>query len=129
MRALMPTLRPTAALRRLGVRLAFAALLAAALMPTFSRLMQPAGLSDWAAICQSTPSTADTGAPQGDQNGHADACAFCTLAHTTPVLGGGALPAVALLAYAPPVPPAVAVWRSRSTQARAPSARAPPSAA
>jgi hypothetical protein len=129
MRAPMPVLRPTAALRRLGVRLAFVALLAAALMPTFSRLVQPAGLSDWAAICQATPSTAGSGAPQGEQHEHGDACAFCSLVHTTPVLGGGALPAVAVVAYAPPAPPALAVVRKRVTQARAASARAPPSLA
>jgi hypothetical protein len=129
MRAPMPIPRPTAALRRVGVRLAFVALLAAALMPTFSRLVQPAGLSDGAAICQATPSTAGSGAPQGEPQDHGDACAFCTLVHTTPVLGGSALPAVALLAYAPPAPPVVAAWHSRATQSRAPGARAPPSAA
>ena len=129
MRALMPLLRPTAALRRLGVRLAFAALLAVALMPTLSRLAQPAGLADRAAICQATPSTSGTGAPQGEPDAHGDACAFCTLAHTTPALGGGAPPAVAVLAYAPPVPPAVTPLATPVSQARAPGARAPPALA
>ncbi len=86
MRALMHSLRPTAALRRLGLRLTFVALLAAALMPTFARVLQPVGLADRAAICQATPPAA----PQGEQHEHGDACAFCSLAHTTPVLGGAA---------------------------------------
>jgi hypothetical protein len=131
MRALLPTLRPTAALRRLSVRLAFVAVLAAALMPTFSRLLQPAALADWATICQAaqTGSGAERGASQDGAHEHGDACAFCTLAHTTPALGGAALPAVAVLAYAAPAPPAAAPVRAGVPQARAPSARAPPSLA
>jgi hypothetical protein len=126
MRALTSTLRPTAALRRLGVQLAFVALLVAALMPTLSRLMQPVGLSDWATICQATPAAAGSGAPQGEQHEPGDACALCSLAHTTPTLGGAAMPAVAVLAYAPPAPPATAQVHAGVAQARAPSARAPP---
>jgi len=129
MRALMPTLRPTAALRRLGVRLAFVALLATALMPTFARLAQTAGLSERAAICQATPPATGSGTPQGGQHAHGDACAFCSLAHTTPVLGGNSPPAVALLAYAPPVRPAATTLLVQVSQARTPGARAPPSAA
>lgn len=123
MRMLIPTLRPSDALRRLCVRLAFIALLAAALMPTLSRLMQPAGLADWAAMCQPAAPASNSGAPQQ----HGDACAFCSLAHTAPALGGAALPAVAVLAYAPPAPPAQPTVRAGVTQARPPSARAPPS--
>ncbi len=116
-------LRPTAALRRLGVRLAFVAVLAAALMPSFSRWAQPAGLAGWAAICQSSPS--DT--TQGDARAHDDACAYCTLAHTTPVLPGAAQAVVAAIDFAPPAPLAPAPVRTGVPQARAPSARAPPS--
>jgi Protein of unknown function (DUF2946) len=131
MRALLPTLRPTAALRRLGVRLAFVAVLAAALMPTFSRLLQPVALADWATICQAATATsgADRSAPQDTAHEHGDACAFCSLAHTAPALGGAALPPVAVLAYAPPVPHAVMPVREGVPQARAPGARAPPSLA
>ena len=125
MRTLLSFQRPTAALRRLGVRLAFVALLAATLMPSFSRFVQPAGLADWATLCQSSPS----GAQQDAAHEHGDACGFCSLAHTTPTLGGAMAPAVAVLAYAPPAPPADAPVRAGVTQARAPSARAPPSVA
>ena len=126
MRTLIPPLRPTAALRRLGVQLAFIALLAAALMPTLSRLMQPAGLADQAAFCQVGSSTASPGTPHDDSHEHGDACAFCSLVHATPALGGAALPAVAVLAYAPPVPPTLAPVFSSAPQARSPGARAPP---
>ena len=119
-----PLLRPTAALRRLGVQWAFVALLAAALMPTFARLVAPAGPLDWAAICQATPQT--SGSSQGDAHELGDACALCSLAHTTPALGGATAPAVAVLAYAPPEPPPAEPARTGVTQARAPSARAPP---
>jgi len=115
-------LRPTAALRRLGVRLAFVAVLAAALMPSFSRWAQPGGLAGWAAICS---------APSGDSRDgardHADACAYCTLAHTTPVVPGTEHAVVAAIAFAPPAPLAPAPVRTGVAQARAPSARAPPS--
>jgi hypothetical protein len=124
-RTLLQLLRPAAALRRFGVRLAFVALLAAALMPTFSRLAQPTGLADWATTCQSSP----TSAPQDAAHEHADACLFCSLAHTTPTLEGATAPAVAALAYVPPAPPVDAPVREGVTQARAPSARAPPSLA
>ena len=122
---LQQLLRPATTLRRLGVRLAFVALLASALMPSFSRLLQPSGLADWATLCQTTPS----GAPQDAAHEHGDACAFCSLAHTTPTLGGTTAPAVAVLAHAPPAPPVGAPVRVGVTQARAPSARAPPSLA
>ena len=115
-------LRPTAFLRRLGVRLALVALLAAALMPTLSRLAQPEGLADWAAICQSAPS----GTPSDAARAHDDACAFCTLAHTTPFLLDDSRPAVAVVDFAPPAPRAPAPVRARVTQARPPAARGPP---
>jgi hypothetical protein len=124
----MPTLshflRPTAALRRLGVRWAFVALLAAALMPTFARVAQSAGPADWAAICQAAPSTSSSS--QGDAHELGDACAFCSLVHTMPALPGAPVPAVAVLAYAPPAPPAAESVRGGVPQTRAPSARAPP---
>jgi hypothetical protein len=126
MRALA-LLRPTAALRRLGVRWAFAALLAAALMPTFARLAAPTGPVDWAAVCQAAPQ--NSGSSQGSMNELGDACALCSLAHTTPALTGATVPAVIVLAYAPPVPPATAPVRAGVAQARAPSARAPPRSA
>ena len=116
-------LRPTAFLRRLGVRLALVALLAAALMPTLSRLAQPEGLADWAAICQSTPSG---NSPSDAARAHDDACAFCTLAHTTPFLLDDSRPAVAVVDFAPPAPRAPAPVRARVTQARPPAARGPP---
>jgi hypothetical protein len=119
---LLPTLRPTTALRRLGIRLAFVALLAAALMPTLSRLAQPLGFANLASICQVSP----PGAPQETSHDHGDACAYCTLANTTPALGGAALPAVAVVAYAPPAPPAPVPVRRAVVRTRAPSARAPP---
>ena len=123
MHALLPLLRPTAAPRRLGARLALVALLAAALIPTFMRLAQPAGLAGWVEICQASPASATQDAAPG----HADACAFCTLAHTTPTLDGAPPPpAVAVLAYAPPAPHANVPVRAGVTQARAASARAPP---
>ena len=118
-------LRPTAALRRLGVRLAFVAVLAAALMPTFSRLAQPGGIAEWAAICQS-PATSPS---QQGAHDHDDACAYCTLAHTTPALLDGAPTLVAAITFAPPAPLAPAPVRAGAVQARAPSARAPPSVA
>ena len=126
MRALA-LLRPTSALRRLGVQWAFVALLVAALMPTFARLATTTGPADWAAICQAAPPTSD--APQGGAHELGDACALCSLAHTTPALAGTAAPAVAVLAYAPPAPPAAEPVRTGVPQARAPSARAPPRAA
>jgi hypothetical protein len=123
MRALA-LLRPTAALRRLGVQWAFVALLAAALMPTFARLVQPTGPTDWAAICQTAPQA--SGTPQGNAHELGDACALCSLAHTSPALAGAPAPAVAVLAYAPPTPPAAESVRAGVPQTRAPSARAPP---
>ena len=118
-------LRPTAAFRRLGVRLAFVAVLAAALMPSLARLAQPGGLAGWAAICQSST----TGGSQDGARDHADACAYCTLAHTTPVLPGAAPALVAAVDFAPPAPMAAAPMHAGGAQARAPSARAPPSQA
>ena len=124
MRTLLPLLRPTAALRRLGVQWAFVAVLALALMPSVSRWMAPTGPTDWAAICQAAPSGPGSNAPQGEQ--HGDACALCSLAHATPVIGGAAPATVAVLAYAPPAPPEDEPVRPGVPQARAPSARAPP---
>jgi hypothetical protein len=139
MRALLPTLRPTLAARRLAARLALFALLVSALVPTFSRLTAPVGPAEWAALCQSSSESprADAGPRAGspasdtpqDAHSHGDACVLCSLAHTTPALGGVALAAVAVLAYAPPAPPAPAVVRMRVVQSRAPGARAPPSVA
>ena len=117
-------LRPTVALRRLGLRWAFVALLAAALLPTFARVAATTGPADWAAICQAVPQA--SGAPQGDVHELGDACALCSLSHTTPALTGAPAPAVAVLAYAPPAPPAAEPVRTGVPQARAPSARAPP---
>ena len=123
MRTLLPLLRPTAALRRLGVQWAFVALLAAALMPTLARLAAPSGPADWAAICQSTPQSS------GDAHALGDACALCSLSHATPALTGATAPAVAAVAYAPPVPSTAEPVRGGIAQARAPSARAPPRSA
>src|SRR5471030_34284 len=111
MRALA-LLRPTAALRRLGVQWAFVALLAAALMPTFARIAQATGPTDWASICQASGSNPS----QGDGHAPGDACALCSLAHTTPVLAGAAPAAVAVLAYAPPAPPTNEPIRSSAAQ-------------
>jgi hypothetical protein len=114
-------LRPTAALRRLGVQWAFAAVLALALMPSLSRWMAPTGPSDWASICQAAPS-----GPTQQADQHGDACALCSLAHATPAIGGAAPATVAVLAYASPAPHADEPVRPGVPQARAPSARAPP---
>ena len=126
MRALA-LLRPTAALRRLGVRWAFVALLAAALMPTFARLAATTGPVDWAAVCQAAPQ--GSGTAPGDTHELTEACAFCSLAHTTPALTGTMAPAVAVLAFAPPAPVAVEPESSGAAQSRAPGARAPPRSA
>ena len=124
MRALLTTLRPAVAARRFGVRLALFAWLVLALVPTISRLATPAGPAEWAVLCQSAPAAP---APAGTPDLHSgDACALCSLAHTTPALAGAAPATVAVLAYAPPAPPAPAVVRTRFAQARAPGARAPP---
>jgi hypothetical protein len=124
----LPTfLRPSLAARCLRVRLALFALLVAALVPTFSRLMLPAGLADAAFLCQAAQAD---GAPRAgstpDAHAPGDACALCSLSHTTPALGGSTLPAVVVVAYAPPSPPAPAAVRARIAQSRAPGARAPP---
>ena len=124
MRTLLPTLRPSLAARRLGLRLALFALLVAALVPTFSRLLAPVGLTDWAVLCQAAPAPS---APAGPQDLHpGDACALCSLVHTTPALAGVETALVAVVPYAPPAPPAPAVVRTRVAQSRAPGARAPP---
>ncbi len=120
-------LRPTSALRRLGARWAFVALLGAALMPAFARAMAPSGPVDGAAICQAAPQ--DAGSSQGNAHPLGDACVLCSLAHAAPVLTATTAPAVAVLAYAPPAPPAVAPVRAGVPQTRAPSARAPPPSA
>jgi len=128
MHALLPRLRPALAARRVVARLALLAVLAAALVPGISRLLQPADA--WGLLCQSAQSAlASATAPADGQPGghaHGDACAFCTLAHTTPVLAGAAPAALAVLAYAPPAPPVPTAVRERPAQSRSPSARAPP---
>ncbi len=126
MRTLLPTLRPSLAARRLGLRLALFALLVAAVVPTFSRLLQTAGPADWATLCLST--TSSPAPASGQQDGHDanDACALCSLVHTTPALAGVETALVAVVPYAPPAPPAPAVVRTRVAQSRAPGARAPP---
>jgi hypothetical protein len=86
--------------------------------------VQPAGPADWAAICQAAPQA--SGTSQGDAHELGDACALCSLAHTTPVLAGAPMQTVAVLAYAPPAPPAAEPVRTGVPQTRAPSARAPP---
>ncbi len=116
-------LRPTALLRRLGVQLALVALLAAALMPTFTRLASPEGLAGWASVCQA----AAPGSTQDGPSALDDACVFCTLAHAAPALLPAAPPAVAAIAFAPPAPLATAPVRTSVAQARPPAARGPPS--
>ena len=128
MHALTPTLRPTAAARRLAAQLALFALLLGALLPSVSRLLQAGTASEWAVLCQS-PAAAGTPAGGSNDLRHGDACALCSLAHTTPVLAGATPAALAVLAYAPPAPPALAPVRARATQARPPGARAPPTIA
>ena len=127
MRPPLPTLRPSLAARRLGLRLALFALLVAAVVPTFSRLLQTAGPAEWATLCLST-TTSSPGPASGQQDGHDanDACALCSLVHTMPALGGVDAAPVAVVPYAPPAPPAPAVVRTRVAQSRAPGARAPP---
>ncbi len=126
MRTLLHLLRPHDALRRLGLRWALVAMLAMALMPTVSRIVQSTGPTDWASVCQATAPTSSSGESPGAASDHGDACALCSLAHTTPVLPGAAPAPAAVLAYAPPAPPADAPVRAGVAQARAPSARAPP---
>lgn len=138
----LSTLRPVPVLRRLGARLALFALLVSALVPTFSRLAQPVGYDASSALCQSA---VDDGSANGGRSvrtaGHensdsppkphdehvgGDACVLCTLAHHLPSLAGRVHPVVAVLAYAPPLPGAVAAVRAHAVQSRAPGARAPP---
>ena len=122
MNATLRLLRPTAILRRLAAQLAFVAVLAAALMPTLTRIALPEGLADGAAICQSAP----TGASQGSANVHDDACLYCALAHATPALSVAASAAPGIVAFAPPAPLAPAPVRASVAQARPPAARGPP---
>jgi hypothetical protein len=130
MRTLLPALRPSLATRRLGARLALFALLVAAVVPTFSRLLQPVGLDDWATLCVSAASSSEPTQDQSQRQHDADdACALCSIAHTTPAIGGVAAAQVAVVPYAPPAPPAPAAVRTRVAQSRAPGARAPPFAA
>ena len=126
MRTLLHLLRPHDTLRRLGVRWALVAMLALALMPTISRIVQQAGPTDWASICQATSPAGSSGDSQGAASDHGDACALCSIAHTTPVLPGATPTPATVLAYAPPAPPADAPVRAGIAQTRAPSARAPP---
>jgi hypothetical protein len=119
---LLPRLRPPARARRIALWLATFALFAGALVPTLSRLALPEAAEEWSALCQSRGGAA--GSPLLHEFG--DACALCTLAHTTPALAGPAPASIAAIAYAPPAPPAGAPVRARPVQARAPAARAPP---
>jgi hypothetical protein len=122
----IPRLRPPAATRRAASWMALFALLVGALVPTLSRLAHPAPGDAWSALCQARGSMpADPAAPHE----LGDACALCMLAHTTPALSGAAVPTVAALAYAPPVPAAAAGVPVRDVQARAPAARGPPAIA
>jgi hypothetical protein len=119
---LHPRLRPTAAARRFALWLATFSLLVGALVPTLSRLALPDAADEWSALCQAG------GGAAGSTSLHefGDACALCTLAHTTPAVGGATAVAPATIAYAPPAPPAPAAVRPRFAQARAPGARGPP---
>ena len=125
MRTLLPTLRPSFAARRLGARLALLAVLAVAIVPAFSRLLLQTGPADWASICASA-STSGNSPTRQDGHVDGDTCALCVLAHTMPALGGTDTAQVAVVPYAPPLPPAPAAVRTRVAQARAPGARAPP---
>jgi Protein of unknown function (DUF2946) len=123
MHACLRLIRPAAWLRSLGLRLALAALMAAATMPTITRLAQPWGLADAAAICQSAAS----GIPPDAGQAHGELCAYCALAHTTPALPPAPHAAIAAIDFAPPVPVAPDPARAGATQARPPAARGPPS--
>jgi hypothetical protein len=124
-------LRPLPAARRAVARLAMLALLAAALLPGVSRLLQ--GGEAWAALCRSAPvalaADHSGAAPQPPDREHGDACPLCTLAHTTPVLAGAAALAPGLLAYVPPAPRLPAPLPRHDAQSRPPAARGPPTGA
>jgi hypothetical protein len=121
--SLTPRLRPPAAAHRLAAWLALLALLVGALVPTLSRLAHPGAGDAWNTLCQARGSTpADPAGPHE----FGDACALCTLAHTTPVLTGTPTAAPAAIAYAPPAPVASPAVRAHAVQARAPGARGPP---
>jgi hypothetical protein len=128
MHALLPRLRPSPAARRTVARLVLLTVLAAALVPGLSRLLQPA--QAWGALCQAPATARDAASAPGDAppagREHGDACAFCTLAHTTPLLAGAAPAGIAVVAYAPPAPVARAALRPRVARLRAPAARGPP---
>jgi len=123
---LTPHLRPHAASRRFAGWLALFALLAGALVPTWSRLAGPEAAAAWSALCQ-----ARGGAPAAPDGAHefGDACALCALAHTTPGLTGTTPVAVAAIAYAPPLEIAPSALSAHLEPARIPAARGPPSAA
>jgi len=121
--SLTPRLRSPAAAHRLAAWLALLALLVGTLVPTLSRLAHPEEGDAWRTLCQTRGSTpAD---PSG-RHEFGDACALCTLAHTTPGLTGTPAAAIAAIAYAPPVPIAPPAVRALAVQARAPGARGPP---
>jgi len=128
MRPLLPTLRPSLAARLVVVRLAMAVLLAAAIVPGISRLLAPADLFSEAPCHPAVHAAMHHGAPMPAGHEHGDACAMCTLAHTTPTLAGVPPVDVTVVAFAPPAPPSAEPVRTRAAQARAPSARAPPAA-
>ena len=120
---LTPRLRPPAAARGPAAWFALLALLVGALVPTLSRLAHPEEGDAWRTLCQTRGSTpAEPSAPHD----FGDACALCTLAHTTPVLTGTPGAALAAIAYAPPVPVAPPAVGAHAAQARAPGARGPP---
>ncbi len=123
MRTPPTALRPSLAARRFGLRLALFAMLALAMVPTFSRLLQPVGFNDFATLCVSPSSSSGSTPDAHDTN---DACALCSLAHTAPAIGAAAAVRVAVVPYAPPAPAAPAAVRTRVAQSRAPGARAPP---
>jgi len=128
MRSLLPTLRPSAAARLVVVRLAMAVLLAAAVVPGISRLLAPATLLSEAPCHPAAHAATHSGAPMPGGHEQGDACALCTLAHTTPTLAGVPPQGVVVVAFAPPAPPTAEPVRTRAAQGRAPSARAPPPA-
>jgi hypothetical protein len=124
--SLIPRLRLPAVRRRTASWLALLALLIGAVVPTLSRLAQPGEADAWRTLCQARGST-----PPDRTGPHefGDACALCTLAHTTPGLAGAAAVALPAVDYAPPPPVAPPGVRTRIAQARAPGARGPPATA
>ena len=113
MRSLLPTLRPSSAARLFVARMAMLAVLATALLPGISRLLQPTDL--WGSLCQSTQAEDAASDPPSPTlpagHEHGDACALCTLAHTTPTL---ATPAPTVTTEATPMMMPIKVKKARS---------------